>query len=542
MKKRKAILLISLLPVVIYLCASFYQVKLPGPYYDEFIFLVDSLELSGNGGEIPLQSQFVNTRIGNHKIPLMRRSVYMGPGKTYFFAAVFSVFSPSISTVRYTTSLLGFLSLIFTFLFVRKCFNSWSAFLTILYLATDPTFVILSRNDHGPVVLMMLCKMGALFFLLKWWREEKLSTLSMGMFLLGFGLLGKANFIHFIIAILITSLILLREKLAKRLFNVKIIPAVCCFVVGAAPFIYFHITHIKDLFRIWIGGPIPGGDLQLFSVLSNIVRILRLAYSTFNGTFEQNWMLGKVSFKLWVPYLLGVSCLIYLGMIIKKNTPAIIVSKRFNFIIISSLFLFWMMVFTPHARFAWHFFIIYPFPYIFSAVVQAELFTRLWGNKSVLNRPLRIAAISLILVTVMINVRGLYIFHREIKADRVNSDWSAQIYKLADFLGRNHDKVTVCMDWGFYCNLGFLLRGESYLKDRWGDFSAADNNSFHRLRKYFNRNNYLYLFHSPQLTIFPRPLDLFKKTLKELNYRSHKAKTFCDHNGIVIYEIFRVEP
>lgn len=273
MKKRKAILLISFLPVVIYLCASFYQVKLPGPYYDELIFLVDSLELSGNGGEIPLHSQFINTRIGNHKIPLMHRVGYMGPGKTYFFAAVFSIFSPSISTVRYTTSLLGFLSLVFTFLFVRKCFNGWSAFLSILYLATDPTFVILSRNDHGPVVLMMLCKMGALFFLLKWWREDKLLTLSMGMFL-----------------------------------------------------------------------------------------------------------------------------------------------------------------------------------------------------------------------------------------------------------------------------LGFLLRGESNLKDRWGDFSAADNHSFHRLRKYFNRNNYLYLFHSPQFTLFPSPRELFEKTLKELNYRSQKVKNFCDHNGIVIYEIFRVEP
>ena len=189
-----------------------------------------------------------------------------------------------------------------------------------------------------------------------------------------------------------------------------------------------------------------------------------------------------------------------------------------------------------------HFFIIYPFPYIFCAVVLVSFQSRLWWNRSVLNKCLLFTVIVLITVTVVVNLRGIYIFHREIKADRVDADWSSQIYRLAEYLGKNSDKVTVCMDWGFYCNTAFLLRGEAHLKDRWGDFSAEGTRPFRRLRKYFKRENYLYLFHSPQFTLFQKPRELFKKTLKELNYRPEKVESFRDYNGREIYEIFRVEP
>ncbi len=541
-QKRWLLLPAFLLPLAVYLFAAFYQIKLPGPYYDEFIFLIDSLKLAGQEGDVPLHSQFFNIKIGERQLPIMRKTFYMGPGKTYLFAAIFSFLPPSVSTVRYTTAVLGLLSIIFTYLFAKRCFGGPVAFLTVLFLTTDPTFVILSRTDHGPMVMMMLCKMGALFFLLKWWEEEKLWPLLVGMFLIGFGLLGKANFIHFIIALLIASSVLLRKRLLKRLINIQIIPALLCFIIGALPFFLFHATHIKELFQVWISGPTRTADPRLFHPIGNIFRVLKLAYLTFNGSFEQEWILGKVSFKLSIPYLLGLSGLLYLIEIIPRKRPPILTSKRFNFIIIISLLLFLSMVFTPHARNAWHFFIAYPFPYIFCSVVPAAFLKQLSEKKSRLNKIIQSTIIALIAITILGNLRGLYIFHREFAADRVTTEWSAQNYALADYLRQNHDKVIVCMDWGFYCNLAFLLRGETALKDRWGDFSGAGSRPRRRLAKYFKRENYLYLFHSPRFTIFKRPRELFEEALEEYDYRAIKVKSFYNSDGREICELIKVAP
>ena len=546
-KCRKTVFnLIVLIPFAFYTIATFWNISRPGPYYDEIIDLTDSIKLAKKEGTYPIKWIHWTINVGNKRIPVMRY-VYTGPIKTYYIAALFTFLPVRVSTARYALSLLGLCSLIMTYFFVKRLFNRGTAFLTVLLLSTDLSYVFLNRMDNGPIAVMMICKAGALLFLLKWWQEGKLWPLLLGMFFLGLGLADKLNFVHFIVSLGVVSLLVLRKKLLKNFRRFGLLFALLCFLIGAAPFLYYHINHSDALLQLWQHSTqertMIWGKLS-FDPLANIQKVFRLAQRTFDGTFEQGWILSKAVTKLWVPELLIISFIIYLIFIFSRKGSQLLRSRAMAFVILNSILIFTMMVFTPHARLAWHFMMIYPFPYIFCSMVFVTLISMPSRGRRILNKILPVCAIIMIGIVIFINLKAIYIVHGEIEKDRVAIHWSDRIYDLADYLKQNPQKTANCMDWGFYTNLAFLLRGEVNLIERLGLMYGEKSRSYETLHTLFQNQDHIYIFHPPHFTgsKFKEMREMFEEALRGYGYEAIRVKSFFDVEEREIYSLFKVKP
>jgi 4-amino-4-deoxy-L-arabinose transferase-like glycosyltransferase len=139
--------------------------------------------------------------IAGRSFPVMHL-VYLGSLKPYLLTLSFSLFGITVATLRLTTI---FISLIGLFFFARiaKELSSWgTAFWGTLLIATDPSLILYSRHDWGPIAIAFTLRMAALFYLLSWWKSGgKLKPLIIAGALLGLGIYDKMNFLWFITAL-----------------------------------------------------------------------------------------------------------------------------------------------------------------------------------------------------------------------------------------------------------------------------------------------------------------------------------------------------
>src|SRR5713101_8806180 len=145
------------LPSLIYLALSCPFINLPGIEYDEVIF--GSAALGVNGDFVVLRWS-----VAGHLIPLMLMP-YIGVIKAYIYKPIFMLVEPSALTIRLPVIIIGLVALVLTYLLARNLFERRVAFVAALLLATDPAYVFHLRTDRGPVALMLLFKVGSLYFL-----------------------------------------------------------------------------------------------------------------------------------------------------------------------------------------------------------------------------------------------------------------------------------------------------------------------------------------------------------------------------------------
>ena len=126
----------------------------PGLQYDEVLFV------NAATGE-PTNGLFVAKRIFGLPVMLMG---YIGALKAYLYYPVFQVFGVSPETVRWPVILASLATLVLTYLVARFTFDRLVSALLVLVMSVDPTFMYLTKLDYGPVALMMVLKVSALFF------------------------------------------------------------------------------------------------------------------------------------------------------------------------------------------------------------------------------------------------------------------------------------------------------------------------------------------------------------------------------------------
>ena len=129
----------------------------PGLQYDEVLFV------NAATGE-PTNGLFVAKRLLGLPVMLMG---YIGALKAYLYYPVFQVFGVSPETVRWPVILVSLATLAFTYLVARFTFDRLVSALVVLVMSVDPTFMYLTKLDYGPVALMMILKVAALFFALR---------------------------------------------------------------------------------------------------------------------------------------------------------------------------------------------------------------------------------------------------------------------------------------------------------------------------------------------------------------------------------------
>ena len=271
------------LSCLVFLGLALYQLELPGLYADEAFDVIPAMQLL-LGHPVELQ-RGVGLHLFGWDLPLMSSSDYQGVTSTYLALPFFAVGGISVASLRTMTVAVGVVGVVLTYFLARAWFGRGTARLAVLLMAVSPAWVFWSRLGVYVVSQVVPIAAGALLALTAWVRRRPFAArngpLYGGVFLLGLGLTTKLLFLWFIVAVVLTAVILWgrpvwerrREILAERARWVRIgLITFGWFLVGAAPFVLYNILSggTFNLLRATISAPGTSHGVNNAAVLRNL--------------------------------------------------------------------------------------------------------------------------------------------------------------------------------------------------------------------------------------------------------------------------------
>lgn len=196
---------IVLLSIVLFLLLAGYQIELPGIYYDEVLQMpaaIDLLKGQVNGG----YHKFGSQEIFGVTLTLMNLD-YIGAVKCYLLALSMGIFDIDVRVMRYTVLVIFVIGLVAFWRFAKEEYGETAAAITVILIATDPSLMMLSRGDFGPIVVAFITRSFTLWLAARWWRTggKSIFLIAAGFFA-GLGFYDKINFSWFIVALLFTGI------------------------------------------------------------------------------------------------------------------------------------------------------------------------------------------------------------------------------------------------------------------------------------------------------------------------------------------------
>lgn len=178
----------------------------------------------------------------------------------YFMAGAYKVFGVSEFAARFFSAIAGFLTVVLTFLFVKRFSNGLTAFFSSLSLVASVHFIFEFRLSVPDPYLIFFLTAGLFSFFI-YIEEKKLSFLFYGMVAFALATLTKGP-----VAILLPGLCLLVwagiRKKWQSVFNWWLLLAVILFVIIALP---WYMAVDKATGGEWTKGFFFGHNLNRFS-------------------------------------------------------------------------------------------------------------------------------------------------------------------------------------------------------------------------------------------------------------------------------------
>lgn len=198
----------------------------------------------------PIAREF-RLRAFGHDVPLMVMT-YLGALKTWTYALVYGLFTPTLWSLRIPPAALGAATLGVFAAFLNKAGKCRLAALAgAILLALDPSFLLMTVYDWGPVAFQHLFLVSGCYFLWKFANSPEPAQFHLfsGFFCLGMGLWDKALLSWSLVGLgMATVLVFPRELL--RLFTAhRAAIAVLGFVIGGAPLVLYNVRHNLKTFR-----------------------------------------------------------------------------------------------------------------------------------------------------------------------------------------------------------------------------------------------------------------------------------------------------
>ena len=549
-RSRPAFLLI---PIAVYLLFSLSDLDLPGLQYDETLFANAAL---GN-----LDGSFVawETTVAGYRLPVMLMT-YLGAVKAYLYYPIFKFWGPGVVAVRLPVILLGLISLGFTYVLVRPTLGPCIAFLTVVLLASDPTFIFMQKIDWGPIALMMVLKVSSLYFIFRWRDQGNTLWLGVACFLMGIGVFDKVIFVWYVAALAVAFPLCFWSSFKEKLTVKSCGLALICFLAGSFPFIVFtikthgsslanpnlfHLSHFQDFMLRWnvFIGTLNGTAVynffnnELFQNLAPIFRRedgagLRIALAGVGATIAHNGTFQVAGLILSV---------MVIAILLRKKKLQFSSSILFYLVLLASMIV--MIFMTPGATGIQHFVSIYPFSHLIiaTALCQSEGLDKAPRRRWFLSYRLMGLALGLLFIFSQLYADVRY--WQSLRRTGGVGMWSDAIYHLAEYAKNHADKNFALMDWGFSNQLLILTEGsikkeESYLsiKD-----SQNEEEALKRMCHLLERSNNVFVFHAKKYEIFPL-LDTFNQAVQKCGRRAQLLETFYQRDRQPVYLIYEVLP
>jgi Dolichyl-phosphate-mannose-protein mannosyltransferase len=468
------------------------QIALPGLNVDEVLGVRPAL-----GG--PVARRILG-------IPVLNIS-YIGALKSYIYFPIFTLFGASAETIRLPTIIISLLTLIVAFKLARLHFRPLYGALLVLLMAFEPIFILMSKADYGPIVLMMFFKMLVLYFFFRFvqtWSPRYLWGVAICC---GLGLFDKFNFIWFVVALLVAALIVYRGELRSAVAKSR---AQFIWLIGAVLVLLAATARYSVPLFLQTQGPraTSASSSATDHPLGRINFVWRLYLNTMNSKYE--WFLpsdfhpvGTIVNWITLPILGLVILAAAARLIHRQSLLARLIDRTGVFYLLIFTVIFGQIVLTTAADGPHHLMMLYPFHYILVLCVANRLSDLAvarrrtdpaagrarppesrGGRLGFASLPRRFAvvlgiiSVAAVLVASEVDVGVRY--ERAIDDRAFNHFWTPAIYDLAAYLNRPESRdradAVITANWGIYDQTFVLSRPSDRSKyaDLWSDFTSLE--------------------------------------------------------------------
>jgi 4-amino-4-deoxy-L-arabinose transferase-like glycosyltransferase len=522
----------TILPIVLFGILACMFLDKPGLQNDEILFANVSL------GEIN-QSTYIARKIGGITVFVIS---YIGALKSWLFAIIFKIFGFNHWSIRVPMILLGMFSLYWLHKAIRISFeNSLLALAVLMAVASEPTYITMTRTDVGPIAIEYFCKVFSIYLIFKYLKNKNKKFLYFLPIILALGVFNKINFIWFSNALIFGSVVLLfliKTKKDKYTF-LRLLGLT--FIIEFALFIAFNKLNpgmVRGNITLTPEAMIK--KLELFYYYGKGIfdgtGFYKIQYLISEETFGFN-TISKGIYSLFF-YLFELSLafvIVNLAVTLRKLFRKEFQETDIYFLFFCGLILLIsaQIFIVENARNLWHYYTLFPF----FTICSIFSFYKFLGKKP-----------STVYVTIIciynLNSYSTYLYALQNKVP--NPFWSNKITELAEYI-RPISGEFVELDWGMSSQLLCLTK-----EDKFKQAFLTQNGSLLTTEKepetvFYNEqirgkdlSNLYFVTYQSQLAD-PEMNAIMDLALTKYGYQKILVKDFLENNRSKIYSIFRLK-
>jgi 4-amino-4-deoxy-L-arabinose transferase-like glycosyltransferase len=529
---RRTDVIVCLLAPALFCVLTLQHLRLPGPHTDELFTAAPAVNfVEGTQNTTPMQIDPSVVHVAGRPLPLMVMT-YVGAVQTFLYVPAFALLGDSIDIVRLVPILLAVAVLWCSYFFWSAFFNRATAILATALLVADPGFIFFAGRDFGPPALALLCKMGGLLLVLRWWRSGKQWYLPGAAFVWGIGLYHKADFLWILAATGIAALLFCRNELRSRLTWKRTMGATAAFAAGAAPFLLMNLLTAGATFRLLTPRTTLFQQVQAFGAAVQ-VRAGQLT-DLMSGAAPHRLFLADYPVAL-PPYAFVLPFVVLAGfaaLVVAAAAPAhtaVARRRRFLALVVGLVFLFSAK--TPTTLMPHHLMALYP---LLQGAAAAGIVFLLERLRNRTRTAVIASAIALVAVPGVITTQSLY---GDLTRTGGTGYWSDAIYELTPFL-EGQDKPVALMQWGFTSNLIVLSHGRLTLRRVYATFMEQGIGP-EAVAPYIDPST-LYLFYTADAGGYRQSLDALSTAAARQGSAPEEIRSFYQRDGRAVYAVFQL--
>ena len=525
--------------LLVYALAAIYQLNLPGVYYDEALDAVPAIQVLLHQ---PLQTA-ATVHLAGHEWPLMLMS-YVGSTTTYLSMVVFALFGPSFVALRLMNVLLGLVSLLLTWGFLRDYLDERVAALSVLLLAVNPNFVFWTRMGAVLSLPMLPLAIGSLWSLYRWYQHKGDRYLVLAALLIGLGVTTKLLFVWYIIGLgaawLLLSPFLQRQRGWRawlwpwRMTTWRLrVTSLLAFLLGLGPLLIYNLDTWHTL--EFVLDAFAGESARDNGFLAGMPEAIRRDFASFlNGSS----LAGRSGIahvdRLAVPaFLAALATLVGLALRSKLSYSV----RKLALLVVLLFSLIGQSALTTMGYGADHILIAWPIP---QALMAAAIFSLV---DVVRGRRWQVALLGLFTLCIVASSALTTVqYHRSFAQTGGQGYFSTAIYTLADDLEKADSPRIVALDWGFARSLQLLTGGRLDILERFTYGSQPTEEEESLLEQQVVQPDLLYLVHSPRFTAFPGHRELLDRLAYRHGLTPVLWKSYSQRDGEPVIDVYSLEP
>jgi hypothetical protein len=527
--------------VVTFLLLATYQLTLPGLYYDEAADAVPAMQIV-LGQPIEL-ARGAGIELFGRTWPLMVMD-YVGAVSTYALVPFILLLGVTPEAVRAMPICFGVLTLLLSYGFLRQAFGRAVALIALWLVAIHPSFVFWTRQGVHVSSLMTVPALGASWLLLGWWRGGGSWRLVPAAFLLGLGVSIKLLFLWYVVALVLTALVLRPPwRSAAPLFRWRQLPALLlagpAFLAGASLILLYNLQTRGTLEVLQQNAVTTSYGVDNRAFLSNLVTRID-ALSVYLRS-EHFWYFGQQFANFLYPILLWLAVgAIALALLLEPRLRA--QWRRPAYLLVMLLAIVLQSTVTVSGLGPTHFYLLYPLPQALLALGGVWLVQAL---RRLGPRAARLTAGLVAFALVALAANDLRVdrdYHLTLARTGGVGNYSDSIYDLTDYLMEWKGHFPVAMDWGISKSVQYLSKGTVNPPELFGYTGMTPPPNWQDwLLPYLEEPWTLYIFHDEKFTVFPR-WEHFAALARAYDRKIRPELYITQRDERIIFVLFTLRP